>query len=132
MATSDLGGLVKFRVRTPAELGEPDEALVSDQGRVVSMRWKAIRLDQFDGGLSPVFLKEMGPPWPEEVAIGDASGWWITGSHTLSYLARADGSRLPLRVAGDVLIWERDGLGFRLEGVKDRAEAVKIAASLRP
>lgn len=126
----DLPGLVRFPVRTPAALGEPDEVRVSDHGRVVSMFWKGVRLDQFDGGLSPVFLKEIGAPWPEEVTIGTGQGWWITGEHRLSYLKRDDDTALPLRTAAQTLIWERDGIGYRLEGAKDKDTAAGIAASL--
>ncbi|MFI6899755.1 hypothetical protein ACIBKY_00775 [Nonomuraea sp. NPDC050394] len=126
-----LSGLVKFPVNRPGVLGEPDEVRISDKGRVVSMFWDGIRLDQFDGGFSPVFLKEMGEPWPDNVPLRYGEAWWITGTHRLSYLRRGDNTPLPLRLAEETLLWERGGVGFRLEGVKDKDRAAEIANSLR-
>ncbi|MFI9559860.1 hypothetical protein [Nonomuraea endophytica] len=126
-----LAGLVKFPVNRPGVLGEPDEVRISDKGRVVSMFWDGVRLDQFDGGFSPVFLKEMGEPWPDNVPLRYGEAWWITGTHRLSYLKRGDNTPLPLRLAEETLLWERGGIGFRLEGVKDRNRAAEIANSLR-
>ncbi|MBB5075159.1 hypothetical protein [Nonomuraea endophytica] len=126
-----LAGLVKFPVNRPSVLGEPDEVRISDKGRVVSMFWGGVRLDQFDGGFSPVFLKEMGEPWPDNVPLRYGEAWWITGTHRLSYLKRGDNTPLPLRLAEETLLWERSGIGFRLEGVKDKNRAAEIANSLR-
>ncbi|MFI6395660.1 hypothetical protein [Nonomuraea sp. NPDC050540] len=126
-----LSDLVKFPVNRPSVLGEPDEVRISDKGRVVSMFWDGVRLDQFDGGFSPVFLKEMGEPWPDNVPLRYGEAWWITGTHRLSYLKRGDNTPLPLRLAEETLLWERGGVGFRLEGVKDKDRAAEIANSLR-
>ncbi|MFE0146292.1 hypothetical protein ACFWY5_04080 [Nonomuraea sp. NPDC059007] len=126
-----LSDLVKFPVNRPSVLGEPGEVRISDKGRVVSMFWDGIRLDQFDGGFSPVFLKEMGEPWPDNVPLRYGEAWWITGTHRLSYLKRGDNTPLPLRLAEETLLWERHGVGFRLEGVKDKDRAAEIANSLR-
>ncbi|MFI6293426.1 hypothetical protein ACIBEJ_17680 [Nonomuraea sp. NPDC050790] len=131
VSQDQLSGLVKFEVNRPGVLGEPDEVRISDKGRVVSMFWDGVRLDQFDGGFSPVFLKEMGEPWPDNVRLRYGEAWWITGTHRLSYLRRGDDTPLPLRLAEETLLWERSGIGFRLEGVKDRARAAEIANSLR-
>lgn len=113
----------------PKALGPPQETRQSEG--VVSMLWPGgIRLDRIDGGISPYFLKEIGPPWPDEVTVRGVQGWWISGDHRLSYLRRADNTQIPLRLAGPTLIWSEGETAYRLEGVTDRARAVEIADSL--
>ncbi|NRQ30773.1 hypothetical protein HII36_02825 [Nonomuraea sp. NN258] len=129
---SDLGGRAKFPVRTITALGPPEKTTVADAGRVVSMFWPGgIRLDQFDGGVSPFFFKKLGPPGPEYVQVGGRQAWWVPGEHPLGYLWREDGSVLPLRQAEPTLIWQRDTVGFRLEGAGSRERAIELAESLR-
>ncbi|MEU0572402.1 hypothetical protein ABZ297_44330, partial [Nonomuraea sp. NPDC005983] len=128
----EVAGLVTFPVRTPAELGEPERATVNDQGRVVSMFWPGgIRLDQFDGRLSPYFFKSVGPPWPEEVTVAGRTGWWLGGTHPLGYIQREDGTQVPLRQAAPTLIWQAGTVGYRLEGAGSKERAARIAGSLR-
>ncbi|MFI6602684.1 hypothetical protein ACIBHX_41070 [Nonomuraea sp. NPDC050536] len=113
----------------PKALGPPQETRRSEG--VVSMLWPGgIRLDRIDGGLSPYFFKEVGPPWPDPVTVRGVQGWWISGGHRLSYLRRADDTKIPLRLAGPTLIWSEGDTGYRLEGVTDRTRAVQIADSL--
>ncbi|WP_084964784.1 hypothetical protein [Thermoactinospora rubra] len=120
-----------FPVRVPAALGEPAEVRLSDNGRIVSMLWPGgVRLDQFDGGLHPLFLKRLDT-WPDMVSIGVHEGWWIARAHPVSYLTRADGTELPLRVADATLVWGEGTRGYRLEGIRDRDRAVEVARSLR-
>ncbi|MEV4582659.1 hypothetical protein AB0K16_56555 [Nonomuraea jabiensis] len=122
---------VKFQVRTLKALGVPERTTVSDRGRVVSMFWPGgVRLDQFDGDLDPVLFKKLGPPWPDYTKVGTHQAWWIPGAHPLGYLSRADGTEIPLRQAGPTLIWQQDALNYRLEGVRTKEEAVRVAASL--
>ncbi|MEU6798218.1 hypothetical protein ABZ907_41530 [Nonomuraea wenchangensis] len=133
VAPEELPALARFPVRTPARLGPPRAATVSDGGRVVSMFWPGgIRLDQFDGEMSPYFFKQLGPPFPTHVELGGgAEGWWVGGEHPLGYLRRADGTAVPLRQAAPTLIWTSGGVNHRLEGVRTAREAAEIAASLR-
>ncbi|MGA4994767.1 hypothetical protein [Nonomuraea bangladeshensis] len=134
VAPEELPALARFPVRTPTRLGPPQTATVSDGGRVVSMFWPdGIRLDQFDGEMSPYFFKQLGPPFPTHVELdgGAAEGWWLGGEHPLGYLRRADGTAVPLRQAAPTLIWTSGGVNHRLEGVRTAREAAEIAASLR-
>ncbi|MBG0827702.1 hypothetical protein HS041_07990 [Planomonospora sp. ID67723] len=122
---------VAFPIAVPAELGEPDEVRVSDGGRVVSLLWPGVRLDQYDGALQVVFRKELGPPWPEEVNVDGFPGSWIPAHHSLSYRPRGGGPPVAARIAGPTLIWQRGQVGLRLEGVTDPTRAVEIARSVR-
>ncbi|MGN9846273.1 hypothetical protein ACTMTI_49985 [Nonomuraea sp. H19] len=131
VSPSEAARLVRFQVRTPSRLGPPQSASVADNGRVVSMFWPdGIRLDQFDGGVDPYFFKKVGPPHPDYVDVGPYQAWWLPGAHPLGYIKRQDGTQVPLRQAGPTLIWQQDTLTFRLEGVKTKEEAVRIAGSL--
>ncbi|MEV0197295.1 hypothetical protein [Nonomuraea sp. NPDC050691] len=122
----------RFPVRTPGALGAPDAVTVSDGGRVVSMLWPGgLRLDQFDGTISPYLWKQLGPPFPEEVHAAGLDALWIGGAHPLGYIKREDGTSVPLRQAAPTLIWETGGVGHRLEGAGDKDRAARIAASLR-
>ncbi|GAA2309287.1 hypothetical protein GCM10010149_69310 [Nonomuraea roseoviolacea subsp. roseoviolacea] len=124
--------MVRFPVRTPAALGAPDTVTVADGGRVVSMLWPGgLRLDQFDGTISPYLWKQLGPPFPEEVHAAGVDALWIGGAHPLGYIKREDGTSVPLRQAAPTLIWASGGVGHRLEGAGDKNRAARIAASLR-
>lgn len=119
---------VRFPVAVPSALGEPSDVRVADGGRVVTLLWPGVRLDEFDGTLGVVFRKELGEPWPE--AEDTVSGWWIPRPHAVSYMPAGGGPRREERVAGPTLIWQHGLVGMRLEGPA-RAEAVRIATTVR-
>ncbi len=50
-------------------------------------------------------------------------------AHLRVYYLDADGEPglEQLRLAGDTLLWERDGITLRVEGARDLAEALEIA-----
>ncbi|WP_182885415.1 hypothetical protein [Microbispora sp. H10885] len=118
---------VRFPVAVPSALGEPADVRVADGGRVVTLLWPGIRLDEYDGTLAVVWHKELGEPWPEQV--GAVGGWWISRNHGVSYVS-AEGRAREERVAGPTLIWQHGLVGLRLEG-PGRDEAVRIASSVR-
>nr|WP_311132211.1 hypothetical protein [Nonomuraea gerenzanensis] len=132
VSPSTLPGEARFPTRTPSALGEPQRVTVADDGRVVSMFWPGgIRLDQFDGTVSPFFFKKLGPPAPQYTQVNGREAWWIPGEHPLGYIPRQDGTQVPLRQAAATLIWQQDGLNYRLEGAGTMAEAVRIASSIQ-
>jgi len=71
----------------------------------------------------------------EKVVIDGEPGFWIQGTpHFFFYaVAGAAGSvqQETLRLAGNTLIWQRNGLLVRLEAQVDKATALRIAASFR-
>ncbi|MEV4171885.1 hypothetical protein [Nonomuraea sp. NPDC049709] len=128
----DLPNEVRFQVRIPSALGDPQRVTVADRGRVVSMFWPGgIRLDQFDGAVRPFFFKKLGPPFPDHTLVNGGDAWWIPGAHPLGYIPRQDGTEVPLRQAAPTLIWQQDTLNYRLEGAGSVREAVRVAESLR-
>jgi hypothetical protein len=84
---------------------------------------------------APRFVKEVGPDQvtPVEVPGADgvsAAGMWIEGEpHSFGYFD-AEGEPGVFRLAGDTLLWERDGRTLRVEGARDLAEALEIAGSM--
>ena len=70
----------------------------------------------------------------ENVTIDGQPGFWIQGQpHFFFYNAGVSGrvEQETLRLAGNTLIWQRDGLLLRLEAQVDKATALRIAASFR-
>lgn len=64
--------------------------------------------------------------------IDGRPAYWIEGLHEISYVDR-NGRFIPdtVRLAGSVLLWSHGGLTLRLESALSRAEAVRIARSVR-
>ncbi|MDZ5622960.1 hypothetical protein SFC88_19120 [Nocardioides sp. HM23] len=127
---------VEFPVDVPVRLGAPEEVIVADAGRVVTMIWRggSVRLDQFEGDLGPVFEKSVGALEAEVVQIRSAQGWWIGAPHDLTYIDD-DGQEVTAtaRLAGRTLVWETaGGVTFRLEVENlGKLAAVGIARSVR-
>lgn len=123
---------VRFPIAMPSTLGEPSDVRIADGGRVVTLLWPGLRLDEFDGTLDVVFRKDLGEPWPQRVS--GVNGWWIRRPHAVSYLPRHGGAPREERVAGPTLIWQRDtgdaNVGMRLE-CADYQEALRIARSMK-
>ncbi|MBA3451298.1 MAG: hypothetical protein H0T18_08810 [Chloroflexia bacterium] len=70
----------------------------------------------------------------EYVGVGGETGFWITGAPHGFFLVCDDGGDCReerYRLAGNVLLWEQDGLTLRLESSLTRDEALAVAASMR-
>ena len=79
--------------------------------------------------------KHLGPDTTlETVMVGDTMAYWIAGGqHELQYLDR-DGRVRPdtTRLAANTLLWEADGVTYRLETGLDLDAAIDLASQLRP
>jgi hypothetical protein len=70
----------------------------------------------------------------ETVRVGDHPGYWISGApHAVFFVCYDAGEcrEERYRLAGNVLVWERDGITLRLESSLSRADAVTIGESMR-
>jgi hypothetical protein len=131
-----------FPVAVPERLGEPDSVLLDsgplpggEQPRVVSLRYTRTgetRIDQFDGRLGPMFEKFTSAADVVPTTVAGHPGIWVPRPHLVLYLDR-DGLLVEeaARLAGTTLIWEADGITYRIEGDLDRDQAVEIAESMR-
>lgn len=141
-----------FPISLPAlaEVGTPT-AIYLEEGppTVVHATWEAgpdlpevavtgigLLLTQFESGTEQtVFSKELSDSTSVEVtAVGDDPALWIEGApHQLTYRpANGIQTREVSRLAANVLIWESNGITYRLESDIDLQPALRIAQALSP
>jgi hypothetical protein len=137
-------------IRLPDALPAPTTAWVLGSGsdRIVTVAWAAKEgepsiqqsglafvLTMAPGGLDRQFLqKSLGPGSTIELArVGDDIGWWIGGARHELFIIDPDGQVAPLesRLAGDVLVFARDGTVYRLESALGKDATMAIAVTLR-
>jgi hypothetical protein len=139
-----------FTVRWPAPLGRPAAVYTRTIGpaREVTLVWPpggalpatpatgvGLLLTQLKGGVHPAIVKQVNAAMSQiqPVEVDGGQGWWISGApHTLTYVT--PGGReisTATRLARNVLLWERNGITYRLEGSLGLAEALRLAAALR-
>ncbi|MEX2229829.1 MAG: hypothetical protein WEB13_09355 [Dehalococcoidia bacterium] len=91
---------------------------------------------QHRGELEPGIIgKGVGPSSRiEQVTVAGAPGVWIEGEAHFFFYRDQQGQirEETLRLAGNTLLWERDGTLLRLEAQVGRERALEIAASFRP
>lgn len=90
-------------------------------------------ITQHRGGLDAGLIgKGVGPGTRiEPVTVAGAPGVWIEGAAHFFFYRTADGQirEESLRLAGNTLLWERDGILFRLEAQVGRERALELARS---
>lgn len=143
---------VDFRLSIPEDLGPPDAVWVSERpssGRV-SMVWEGtvalpasgesgigVVYSQFGLELADEagFVKSVTPENSvRAVEVDSALGLWIEGApHVISYEDSA-GNRVEeeTRLAGNVLMWESEGVTHRLETTLGMGPTLALAGSLQP
>jgi hypothetical protein len=69
----------------------------------------------------------------EEVTVNGGRGFWIEGEPHLFFYRDEAGNvwNETLRLAGNTLLWEQDGVTLRLEAALGRDSALRIAAGFR-
>ena len=139
-----------FEVRVPGSLGDPDEVYVLDDrpGARVSLLYRAtedlprtdetgvgVLIGQFRATLDrdlliKKILPEGGPVATVEVA--GTTGYWLSGRpHLVMYLDQYGDAKLDEgRLAGNTLLWQRDGIVYRLESNLSQSRAAAIAESM--
>ena len=126
----------EFGLKLPGGLGEPVDVRLVDGARVVSMAFGTVhgtvRVDQFDGGLDPMFTKFTTSTDVHHVTVSGGPAVWVDHPHPVLYTDR-DGTlrEESARLAGSTLIWESDGITYRVEGDLTEHQAIAIAESLR-
>jgi hypothetical protein len=142
-------GAVSFRMLVPRAAGfeQPDAVYLSQDvpgGRVdfVYRPRPGLPVSRFtNAGLlitqfhaDPVVEKfAKGVPGVEPVTVDGEAGYWFgTAPHSFVYTDQAGNFREETtRLAGSTLIWTHGGVTLRLEGQVTKAEAVRIATSMR-
>jgi hypothetical protein len=136
---------VDFPIRLPAELGRPDRVFLEEfaaRGRI----WLVYRagpglpeteetgvgllVTELQGGIDEEFLKKVqfeGGSF-QPLRVDGNQGYWIEGAHTLFFIDE-DGNFVEdrTRVAGNVLVWEEDGVTYRIESDLGLGESLRVA-----
>ncbi|HEX2883774.1 MAG TPA: hypothetical protein VHQ42_04300 [Candidatus Limnocylindria bacterium] len=69
----------------------------------------------------------------EAVTVRDRPAWWIAGGDHVIVYRDADGDLVEssVRMVGDTLVWEEEGVTYRVEGAPSLEAAAAVAESLR-
>ena len=103
-------------------------------GGLVTLDYPDFRLVEFaappDGAVIAKFVDPRTHVAP--TTVGDAGGYWITGTHhEMAYLDRDGEVRTAtMHTTGHVLTWSHGGVTYRIEGPETLARAQEIAGSL--
>ena len=135
---------IGFEPLVPTTLGSPDEARVQDRRLSLVYRPTAGRPATRAEGIGVLITEQRGSGVIAEKAVGPgtevravdvdgARGAWLDGEpHAIIFQDTTGNYREDVpRLAGDTLVWERDGLVLRIEGARDLEDALAIARSLR-
>jgi len=129
-----------FALLVPEELGEPDVVYFASvpAGGMVSFVYgdpddpRAL-FTQFRGSVEEVaFMKKaVADTEVRDVFVGASRGFWLSGDpHVFRFIdANGQFTEENVRLAGNVLLWERGGVTLRLEADVSLAEALEIARS---
>ena len=139
-----------FRVLVPAELGTPDEVYVraADGQMQVSLVYLArpgipvsafagvsVLVTEVRGALELALLGKAVPPGTtvSHLRVDGGAAIWMEGQPHQFFYRDPSGNVVvdTLRLAGNVLVWERDGLLLRIEAEVDQGRATGIASSMR-
>jgi hypothetical protein len=124
--------LLGFELFIPAE---EDVSVTLDRSLpAATFSWndRRLLLTQFIGQATPYVQKSAGPGTEiEQLLDNDSIGYWLAGDAHRVVFQDASGRVLDSRAAGNVLLWEQDGVTLRLEGARSKAEALEIAGTLR-
>ena len=142
---------VSFTLRVPGlpELGQPDLVYVAQppEGGVVTLLYSSrpgFPADSSSGiGLIITqFRADIGPDVFEKLLdsgvrvtsthVHGLAAWWVAGGEHFFFYRDAKGQIVDstLRLAGDTLIWEENGVTHRVEGAPSLADAIRVAEAL--
>jgi hypothetical protein len=99
-------------------LDPSDEAVLLLYGKPARLRIEETRLGIF----RKIITNQQSV---ESVAVNGGPGVWLTGTHVFD-----DFFSQP-RLAGNALLWEQEGITLRIDGRFTKAEALRIARSVR-
>ena len=110
----------------PATDDRPASDLLGGAGLLITQNAGSV-----DVGLANK-LVDAGLATVETVDVAGASGLWITGEPHVFWYLDPDGEVIESgrRLVGDVIVWERDGVLYRIEGEITLDSALEIAASM--
>ncbi len=149
IAIEDALAIDRPRVLAPRLLPRPEQAysLSTGPARIVTLAYRAkggqpvlegsdlaLTVMAVPGDTDEVFLgKRLGPGTTiERVIVDGVPGWWIAGAPHEILIRRPDSTTgvLTSALAGDTLVFARDGTLYRLESALGRDATIAIADSM--
>ena len=140
---------VDFSVLAPGSLPPPDSVQLASWGggRQVVMAWGAseqlpevfetstgLLLFQFRASVNEVLLTKHAAEATvvEEVAVRGSTGYFLSGAPHIVWFESSDNMMFEdfVRLAANVLIWEADGVTYRIESSLGLEETLAVAESL--
>jgi hypothetical protein len=137
-------------VGVPSALGTPHEAYMLGDHEVLTLVYRSSdelpplgtsevglllqRIDGvLDGGRVEKLVDEVGAR-VTHVEVNGSDGFWIEGPpHVIRYITPSGAERLEAtRLVGDALVWEREGVLYRIESSLGRDETIQVAESIEP
>jgi hypothetical protein len=137
------------KIANPDRIGPPDAAFTGRPAGGTSFVWHpsahlprvfdsdiGLLLSEFAGSLDRQLVEKVVPPGTtiDPVVINGGAGYWLgNGVHEFLYLD-AEGNPQPdtARLAANTLLWEQDGVTYRMESALDRDAALAVARQLTP
>jgi hypothetical protein len=154
VAATEVQSLVDYSVLTPqsSELGAPNEIYFNDQrlGGQITLVWVpqpnlpeaadsgvGMLISSFRGNLdSSTYAKELNATRNLllEVQVRGRPGFWIEGEPHVFLFENTSGviEFESIRLAGNVLLWEENGVTIRIESALPMEDVRRIAESLTP
>ncbi len=137
------------RVLAPRSLPRPEQAcsLGTGLGRIVTLAYRAqegqptlagsdlaLAVMAVPGGTDDAFVSKLPGPGTtiERVIVGGMPGWWIAGAPHEILIRRPDTTTAVLApaLAGDTLVFARDGTLHRLESALGRDPTIEVVDSM--
>ena len=119
----------------PDAIGDPDAVYLDQFGQdtLVILSYAEAGFDLYQSRLRGSFFKGV-PEGIVEVAVAGVPGLWVPkGGHGAAYLD-PEGELIPGSerfIERGTLLWEKDGITYRLETSLSQEEAIRVAASLQ-
>jgi hypothetical protein len=142
---------VSFSLRLPGlpELGNPDLVYLAEPpaGGAVTLLYReregfpadpvtniGLIVTQFRADIAPESFEKLLDSGVRvtPAKVDGLSAWWVAGGEHFFFYRDAQGRVVPstLRLASDTLIWEEEGVTYRVEGALSLEDAVRVAESL--
>ena len=140
---------VAFKIVVPPALGSPDAVYVDATvpGGEVALAYKprpgiplvketglGVLVTEFRGDLAPEsLLKSAGPGTRvDETSVNGDPAWWLQGEPHTIVIQESPGEARPetLRLAANTLVWEHNGMTYRIESNLSEADAMRLAAGM--
>lgn len=142
-----------FPASLPSALGPPDRTWVDhtrigfgsgDVARRIALSWRpSTRLPVITGTDTGAVLMQFEGEWEVaskllysetndygEAIVDGLPAFWTSGEHEL--MLRSVDRPIRVLVTGNVLIWQRGDITFRLETALERTDAIALAESVEP